>query len=403
VNDVAVQKHGAEELRGSGHETAADTPQHEPEATAAMAASGEAAGHSTGLPHVDEAHDTDAAPPPATPAPVPLTAPTAPRRTGRMFSAICALIATAAACVALAAPWLRPQVDSRARLWLGADNLVSRLVAAEPPAVLAPRVAEAAPPAVPASAPATGLTEEALRATLAAYDARIQTMSESMRTLSDEVTRAVTALQAGTVAADSVSGTIADLGQRADRLQAAAEAMEARARAANVLALAVALRRDVDAGVTIDRVAAALKAAGPYPPAVDRALAQLMQFTAGIPTMRDLGEAFEPVYGRMVVHVQGSALSRGWLRVKTLVGLAAQSSDDAVLEHLRALVTDGRFSEAANVLETSDLAPLGADWVAMVRARATGVVATQMILNHALQATEAAYAADATTARNRAR
>jgi hypothetical protein len=62
-------------------------------------------------------------------------------------------------------------------------------------------------------------------------------------------------------------------------------------------------------------------------------------------------------------------------------------------EHLQALVAEGRYSEAANVLETSEWAPLGAEWIAMVRARAAGVTAAQVIFTYALQITETAYSA----------
>jgi hypothetical protein len=303
----------------------------------------------------------------------------AARRGGRWFSLFCAVIAVAAATVALAAPWLRPRLDTDARRWLGAGNIVSRLVTPEPAA---------------APAPAAAVAEAALRAQLASYDQRIRAMSDSLAAMRDELTHAVASLRASAVGNAALPAAIDGLNQRADRLQSAGAVLEARARAGSVLALAVGLRRDVDAGVSIERDCAALEATGPYPGPVDHALQELTQLSAGIPTMRDLAEAFEPVQARLAVRTASSSFSRGWARLKSWFGPSPQAADDVLLEHVRALAADGRFSETANVLEASEWAAVSADWVAMVRARATAVVATQVILTYALDATEAAYATD---------
>jgi len=361
-------------------------------------------------------------------------------RGGRWFAALCALIAVAAAGVALAAPWLRPRLDTEARRWLGADNMVSRLVTSEPAAtpatMAAPQSARATamvsgqPPAAPAtvarepavrpvpaaepqpSAPpepmvvrqpvaaaptavppappgmtladVTQLVETTLQVHRASDDQRVQAISASLDAARDELARE----------SRSWSATIDALSQRSDRLQSASAVAAARVRAGAVLALAIGLRRDVDAGVPIDRDCAALRAIDAFPAPVDAALQQLTGQAAGIPTMRDLAETFETVQARLAVRTGSSLFGRGWMRVKTVFGLNSQAAEDVLPDHLQALVAEGRFSEAANVLETSQWAPLGADWVAMVRARAAGVVATQVILTYALHATEAAYAAN---------
>ena len=82
-----------------------------------------------------------------------------PHRGGRWFPALCAGVALLGAVVALAAPWLRPQLDTQARKWLGPDNPVSHLVS---PAVVATAL------------PDPAVTQEMLRASLAGYDARIR-------------------------------------------------------------------------------------------------------------------------------------------------------------------------------------------------------------------------------------
>ena len=159
-----------------------------------------------------------------------------------------------------------------------------------------------------------------------------------------------------------------------------------------MLSLAVGLRRNVDAGLPIGAETAALKATGAFPAAVDHALADLTRLAAGVPTMRDLGEGFDAVQAKLALRAAGTPTGRSLARLESLFGLGAQSPDEDLLDRLSALATDGRFAEAAKVLEASDAAYLGANWIAMVRARATAVIATQLVLAQALQAVDAAYA-----------
>ncbi len=338
---------------------------------------------------------------------------------------LCAAIAVAGACTALAAPWLGPRIGARAAHWLGQGNAISAVVtpqpAAAPPAPVAPVPAttDAAPsPAASVeavAAEAARIGQDAMRASLAAVDARIAAAADSIKELRDDAGRleagrqtalasmVAEATKAGqeSLRADVAASTagIAGLDARIAQLQAAATALDARIRAANVLALANGLRRNVDAGVPIDHICAALAAAGPFPAPIDDALKTVSRYAAGVPTMRDLADSFEPVNARMAERFGTPWVLRSWARVKTLFGVPTPAGNDAVLDHVRSLVAVGRFSEAAKVLDASDLAPFAADWGTMVRARAAAVGATQIIVEYALTVTEAAYASQAATAR----
>ena len=222
-------------------------------------------------------------------------------------------------------------------------------------------------------------------------------MAGSLDAMHAELAQAVAALRASTTDNAALSGAIDGLIQRADRLQATGAVLAARTRATSVLTLAVGLRRNVDAGAPIGAEIAALKATGVFPGPVDHALAALTPLGAGVPTMRGLGEGFDVLQAKLTLRADGGSAG-GLARLESLFGLGAQSPDGDLLERLRALANDGRFAEAAKVLEASDAAYLGADWIAMVRARATAVIATQVILTHALRAVDVAYAMNDETA-----
>jgi hypothetical protein len=303
-----------------------------------------------------------------------------PRSGRRWFPAFCALIAVAAAAAALAAPWLRPQLDNYARQWLGDSNLVSRVIMPDP----------ATAPAVVARA----VAEDVLRGRLTVYDQRIQAMAQSLDTMHSELAQAIAALRASTANNAALSGAIDGLSQRTDQLQSTGAALEARARAASVLALAVGLRRNIDAGMPIQGECAALKATGMLPGPVSHALQELTRISTGIPTMRDLGDGFDAVQAKLAYRSANASTGTGLMRLGSLFGFGEASTDDVLLDHLRTLAAEGRFSEAAKVLQTSDAGYLGTDWIAMVQTRATAVIATQVILTHALQAMDAAYAAN---------
>jgi|GEM_PF-3914777 len=330
------------------------------------------------------------------------------------------MIAVVGACTALAAPWLGPRIGARATHWLGEGNAISAVVSPRPApaaATVAPAPTDAAPPPAASmetiAAEAARLGQDGLRASLAAYDARLAAATDSVKELRDEAVRLEESRQktlASLVAEATKTGqealradvatttaTLAALDQRIARMETAGAALEARIRSANILGLANGLRRNVDAGVPIDHLCAALAAAGPFPAPVDEALKTVSRFASGVPTMRDLSDSFDAVNARMAERFEPPWVIRGWSRVKVMLGMPAPTGNEAVLDHVRTLVAVGRFSEAAKAIDASDLSPFGADWGTMVRARAAAVGATQIIIEYALTATEAAYAADAAT------
>jgi hypothetical protein len=78
--------------------------------------------------------------------------------------------------------------------------------------------------------------------------------------------------------------------------------------------------------------------------------------------------------------------------VAALFGGGLPPESARLIEHLRALAVDGRFSEAASELEKSDESDIGAEWAARVRERAAAVSATQALLVYSLAAYENAFA-----------
>ena len=150
--------------------------------------------------------------------------------------------------------------------------------------------------------------------------------------------------------------------------------LEARARTAGVLALAVSLRRGIDAGVPIGQECAALRATGPFPAPVDQALTQLTAIADGIPTMRDLADAFDLVESRVATLAEGSSLGPAWMRVRSALALGEPSGDEIVLQRLRMLAAGGQFSEAATVLKTRrwrTWEPSGSPWCGRGRRRSS--------------------------------
>jgi len=199
-------------------------------------------------------------------------------------------------------------------------------------------------------------------------------------------------------ASQALVRAVDDLTRQSAALQAAITATDARARASGLLALALRLRRDVDAGLPLDRDLAALGAAGPYSPAVDRALQRLHSTGDGAPTMRDLGDELDRLIAQIAARAGASTswARSGWNRVAGLFGGATPAGNARLVEQLRTLAADGRFSEAANELETSDDADLGANWAARVRVRANAVLAAQALLAYSIAAYENAMASTGT-------
>ena len=304
------------------------------------------------------------------------------RRGGRWFPALCGAVALIAAAVALTAPTLRPAISGLADTWFGSGNAVSRVLTPSPEADAGWRMAR----------------EQAMQAVngrLAEYAARIDRLSAAQQSINADVSRAVAAMKADHTESETLVRVVDDLSRQTKDLRSATAALDGRSRAVGLLTLSLRLRRDVDAGLPIDRDYAALAATGPYPIAVDRAMQQLRGLNDGVPTMRDLADEFDRVMARFVARSDASSswAVRNWARVSGLFGAAPSGSNAALAAHLRALATDGRFTEAADAIMASSDADLGMEWAARVRARANAVIAAQILLNYALSAYETAYAA----------
>jgi hypothetical protein len=291
-------------------------------------------------------------------------------------------VALIAAAAALAAPTLRPAIARGADAWLGAGNAVSRVIAPSPEMDAGWRMAREQ-------------AMQALDVRLTGYTARLDRLAAAQQATNNDVARAVAALKADHSTSDALVRAVDDLTRQTKELHAATAALDGRSRAVGLLTLSLRLRRDVDAGLPINHDYAALAATGPYPLAVDRALQRLRQLNDGVPTMRDLADEFDQVMARFASRsdATGSWSERGWVRISRLFGSGASSGNAALVAHLRALAVDGRFSEAADEIMASSEADLGTEWAARVRARASAVVAAQVLLNYALTAYDAAYAA----------
>ena len=303
------------------------------------------------------------------------------RRSGGWLPAVCALLALNAAGVALIAPGLRPRVAMEADRWLGAGNAVSLLLA--PSSEIEAGWRQAREEAM-----------QALSARLGDINGRLDQLDVAQQATAADVMRAVAELRTDRVTGETLSRASDSLSRQIGDLRDASIAMDARVRAAGLLALALRLRRDIDAGLPIDRDVATLTAGGPYPGAINRALQQLHATSDGVPTMRDLADEFDRVIARMAARSGAGATwaNTGWSRVMALFGGGVPAEDAKVIEHLRALAVDGRFSEAASELEKSDEGDIGADWAARVHERAAAVSATQALLAYSLAAYENAFA-----------
>lgn len=297
------------------------------------------------------------------------------RRGGRVTTVLFALLALIGAGVALAAPGLRPMVAKSADSLLGQGNAVSRLVA----------------PA--GSLNVHDMAMQAINAQLADYTARLDRLAAAQQATSADLSRVIVNLRAAHAGDESLDRVVDDLARQTKELHATTAAMDRRVRASGLLTLAMRLRRDLDAGLPLDGELAALSVSGPYPADIKAALQQLSQFGDGVPTMRDLAEGLDHVMARLTARAdsQESWAGRNWKRVEVLFG-GTPSPDMALMERVRSLGADGRFSEAATEILTSNAAADGSAWAARVRARATAVMATQSLLGYSLTEYEKAFA-----------
>ena len=309
------------------------------------------------------------------PAAADISPPSPVRPRGRWLPVFCAVLALLAAVAALAAPVLRPALAHLAGTWFGQHNALARLLASPVEQQLAARDDE--------------LHELTRR--LAEADARVDRLVATQQTTNADLARALAELPATHAVSETLSHTVDRLSQQTAELASTMASLDARVRAAGLLTLTLRLRRDIDAGLPIGHDLAALAATGPYPARSDRALAALRPLADGVPTMRDLADEFDGVTARLRARTDETSWSaRNWSRITSLFGAGG---GNPFIQHLRGLANDGRFNEVAEELSASPDADLAADWVQRVHARASAVISAQILLDQALAAHQAAYAA----------
>jgi hypothetical protein len=297
---------------------------------------------------------------PDSPDPHAAAAAPAPRR-GGWLAPFCAVIALAAAAVALAAPSLRPWLAEQSNASLGdAAAPLARLLTPETAADRA--IAELAPRLA-------SLEAETLRLRLEVrqFDRRIAEVLDQTRDTQAN-SRAATRL-------------VEDAVRRAESVEAASRALFARVRATALLAAVTRLRRDVDAGTSLEEAIALLDLNGPYPADVNEALSTLRQVATGVASMRDLALDYEAVDQAIAAEIgqDGS----GWSRLRALFG----SNDDprvSFLQRLRQLAADGRMAEAASLLTHSPWRARAEAWIDRVEDRTEATLAARTIAAYAV-------------------
>jgi hypothetical protein len=378
------------------------------------APAGAAAASGAANPAFDASEASPGAASPAAPAPAYERAVARPRRGGRWFSALCAVLSLAGAGVALTAPTLRPQAFELARAWLGDDNPLLRYLASPaadiapsalapltypPPAFQAPQspggetsLPAAALAAVRAELIATLRLElDGVRRAAAEQSDRVKAMGASVQATQADLASARNDARTAAGAVDSVARAqegaaraLAAMHDRLDRVEAQVAVFDERVRATGLVVVAGQLRRDIDAGAPLRDDLTAIASSGSLPVQVQQAVDQLSRAERGVPTLRDLGVGFEALDTALVARGAGQG---SWFSLSAWLGGAGGPRES--LDRLRALAAEGRFSEVADALERSDWADLAQRWDAQVRLHAASVIAGQAVLAHALAAYEA--------------
>ena len=295
------------------------------------------------------------------------------RLSGSRLFGVLAVVSIAAAVISLTAPALRPEFVRLSDILFGADNPVAAwLLPPAPPvdlerdlAALIPRVAQ--------------------------LEAGLRGVSGELRRLDTRLAEAGSTFHEGLGSIDSIARMARDALRRTEEIEAASQDLTNRIRAASLLALATRLRRDVDVGAPLAENALLLALYGPYPPAVERAIEDLTRLPDGALTMRDLAVGFEALEARIqaATGLDSSWSARGWNRVRSLFGAAPTDLEAALGERLHALAGEGRFTEAADLLERSPWKDLGAAWIGQVRDRTSAARAAQLVMAHAVAITRA--------------
>ncbi len=306
-----------------------------------------------------------AAPAAASPAPAIQALPG--RTRGSLLAAGCAVIALAAACVTLAAPQLRPIVIAESNSLLGSGNPVAGWLTEDDAArrdlaALLPRIAD--------------------------LDTDVRAMRARLTQVETRLAETATQLHEGLGSIETIARTAEESNLRVRRIDEASQVLTARIRAAILVSAAARLRRDVDTGIPLDETIGMLTPNGPFPEPVAQAVQTVRQSRDGVPTMRDLGLGYEALEARIVAQT-AQTQPQGFGRVWAWFAGRGPDPVATVLDRLHMLAAEGRFSEAATLLERSPWRQDAAEWIAQARARTSTVQAVRTITAYAVEQVQA--------------
>lgn len=317
------------------------------------------------LGHRAKGSQEESAGPASGPATVQDAAPEKPRRRRHAVPVMCAGLAIAAAFVALAAPGLRPGAAELSAGWLGTDSKLTRLLA---------------PPERPNSEGELAL----VLTRLAALEASTRLLGAGLRNVDTRLSETSTIVQDASRVAATAAAQASDALRRANSATEAERALALDTRAIALLAITTKLRRDIDAGASLTDAVSLLVHYAPFPPPAAQAVEEVAALQDGVPAMRDLALGFEALDARIKASAESQAAwsPLAWLRMRPSSSLDAMSAP--TLERLRVLAGDGRFSEAAALMERSPWKELGAAWTDQVRDRTRAVRAIQTLTAYAI-------------------
>jgi len=125
-----------------------------------------------------------------------------------------------------------------------------------------------------------------------------------------------------------------------------------------------------------------------HPTPVATAVQALQQARDGVATMRDLGLGYEALEARIIANT-AQAQPQGFGRVWAWFAGRGPDPIATVIDRLHLLATEGRFSEAATLLDRSPWRDDAAEWIAQVRARTTTIQAVRTITAYAVDQVQA--------------
>lgn len=308
--------------------------------------------------------------PPASAVPVP-----AGQRGGTILLGVLALVSVVAAGAAITAPHLRQELAALSSAWFGTDHPVATWLGPADTAHVEHELAALLPRIAQLEAGLAGVTGE-------------------IRRLERHLADAGSTLHEGLGSIDTIARTAEEAMRRSTGAEAASRLLADRVRAAGLLAVATRLRRDVDVGAPLTEAAMLLSLYGPYPPAIEQAVADLTRLPDGPLSMRGLATGYEALEAQIAAQAEldMSWSSRSWNRMRWLLGGGPADTEAAILARLHDLAADGRFNETADLLERSPWKETGAAWIGQVRDRTRAVLAAQAIMAHAVATSRATLA-----------